>query len=110
MSTSGGQTSLQRKLAQPDRREWSDLGGLKHDGVPGRQRRSEAPAGDGHREVPRDDDTDDAQRLLERDVDPACHGDLLAEVPLGRGGVVVENVADVACLTASVADGVARIE
>ena len=42
----------------------------------------EAPAGDRHREVPRHDDADHAERLVEGDVDAAGHRDLPAEQPL----------------------------
>jgi hypothetical protein len=43
---------------------------------------------------------------VEGDVDAARHRDLPAEQPLGRGGVVGEDVADVPRLPAGVADGV----
>ena len=85
------------------------LGGLEHDGVAGGQRGREAPAGDRHREVPGHDDADHAERLVERHVDAAGHRDLPAEQPLGRAGVVVEAVADVAGLPARVAPGVAGV-
>ena len=52
---------------------------------------------------------DDAERLLERDVDAAGDRDLPAEQPLGRGRVVGQHVADVAGLPAGVADGVAGV-
>ena len=85
-----------------------ELGRLEHDGVAGGERGREAPARDRHREVPRHDDADDAERLLERHVEAAGDRDLPAEEPLRRRGVVVEHVADVARLPPGVADGVAR--
>ena len=64
------------------------------------------PAGDRHREVPRHDHADDAERLVEGDVEAAGHRDLPAEQPLRRRAVVGQHVADVARLPAGVADGV----
>ena len=87
--------------------------GLSTTVLPGRERRGEPPAGDRHREVPRHDHADDAERLLEGDVDAAGHRDLPAEQPLRRGRVVAEHVADVARLPAGVADrvpGVGHLE
>ena len=52
---------------------------------------------------------DDAERLVEGDVDAAGDRDLPAEHPLGRAGVVVQAVADVARLPARVAPGVAGV-
>ena len=46
---------------------------------------------------------------MEGDVDAARHRDLLADQPLRGGGVVVQDVADVARLPAGVADGVAGV-
>ena len=104
-----GQPGLERQLAEPDRGQRRQLGRLEDDGVAGGQRGREAPAGDRHREVPGHDDADDAERLVEGDVDAAGHRDLPAEQPLGRAGVVVEAVADVARLPARVAPGVAGV-
>ena len=83
--------------------------GLSTTVLPGRQGRREAPARDRHREVPGHDHPDHAERLAEGDVDPARHRDLPAEQPLRGGGVVVQDVADVAGLPAGVADGVAGV-
>jgi hypothetical protein len=58
----------------------------------GRERRAELPARNREREVPRDDEADDAERLAERHVDAARDGNRVAEQPLGRPGVVVEHV------------------
>ena len=84
-----GQPGLERQLAEPDRGQRGELGRLEHDRVAGGERRREAPAGDRHREVPRHDDADDAERLVEGDVDAAGDRDLPAEQPLGRRRVVV---------------------
>ena len=85
------------------------LGRLQDDRVAGGQGRREPPAGDRHREVPRHDDADDAERLLERHVEAAGDRDLPAEQPLRRRRVVAQDVADVAGLPARVADGVAGV-
>ena len=106
VKTPSGMPGLEGELAEPERGQRRQLGGLEHDGVAGGERGGEPPAGDRHREVPRHDDADDAQRLPERDVDAAGDRDLAAEVPLGRPGVVGEDVADVAGLPAGVADRV----
>ena len=66
-----GDAGLERELAEADRGERRELGRLEDDGAAGRERGREAPAGDRHGEVPRHDDADDADRLLERDVDAA---------------------------------------
>ncbi len=108
-----GQPGLERQLTQPHGGQGGELGGLEHDGVARREGGREPPAGDGHREVPRHDHADDAERLVERDVDAAGHRDLLAEQPLGRRAVVGQDVADVARLPAGVPDrvpGVAHLE
>ena len=47
--------------------------GLEHDAVAGRERGGQPPAGHRHREVPRHDDADDAEGLVERDVGAAGH-------------------------------------
>ena len=109
VNTPSGSPASSAELGEPDRRQRRDLGRLEHHGVAGRERRSETPAGDRHREVPRHDHADHAERLAERDVDAAGDRDLPAEEPLGRRGVVVEAVADVAGLPAGVADGVAGV-
>ncbi len=59
--------------------------------------------------VPRHDDPHDADGFVEREVDAAGHGYLLADVAFDAPGVVVEDVADVARLPARVANGVARV-
>ncbi len=59
---------LERELADAEGGHRGQLGRLEHDAVARGERRCEAPAGDRHREVPRDDHADDAERLLERHV------------------------------------------
>ena len=61
-----GQPGLERQLADPDRGQRRDLGGLEHDGVAGGQRGREAPAGDRHREVPRHDHAHHARAARRR--------------------------------------------
>ena len=80
------------------------VGGLQQHGVAGGERGREPPRRDRHREVPRHDHADDAERLVEGDVEPAGDRDLLADQPLGRAGVVVQDVADVPGLPARRAD------
>ena len=82
--------------------------GLAITGLPGGQGGRQPPAQDRHGEVPRHDQPDDADRLLERDVEAARHRDLLAGQPLRGGRVVAQHVADVARLPAGLADRVAR--
>ncbi len=90
--------------------ERSQLGRLEYDGVPGGQGRGEAPAGDGHREVPGDDDAHDTERLVEGHVEAARHRDLPAAVALGGARVELDDVAHVARLPARVPDHVAGVD
>ncbi len=104
-----GKPGLQRELAEPDRGQRRQFGRLQHHGVARRERGREAPAGDRHREVPRHDDADNAERLAKRDVDAARHRNLPSEHPLGRSGVVGQHIANVACLPTCIADRVPRV-
>lgn len=104
-----GQPCLQGEFGQPQGGQRGGLGGLEEYGVACRQRRRGAPGGDGHGEVPRGDDADDAERFEEGDVEPARDRDLAAGQALHSPGGVVEEVADVARLPAGVAEGVARL-
>ena len=104
-----GQARLERQLADAQRAERGQLGRLEDDGVAGGQGRGEAPAGDGHGEVPGHDDAHDPQRLVEGDVEAAGHRDLPAAVALGGAGVELEHVAHVARLPAGIADDVAGV-
>jgi hypothetical protein len=103
------QAGLPAELPETDRGQRRELGRLEDDGVAGGQCGSQAPAGDGHREVPRNDDADDPERLVERDVDAAGDRDLVAGHALGGRRVVVQDVADVARLPRGVAPGVAGV-
>ena len=108
-----GHPGLDDDLLELDCRERRQLGRLEDDGVACRQRRAELPRGDRQREVPGRDQADDAERLAERHVDAAVDRDRVAEQPLGRAGVVVEDVGDHADLAAGVGDrlaDVARLE
>ncbi len=104
--TSGGHAGLERELGEPDRGQRGQLGRLEHDGVAGGERGRESPRRDRHREVPRHDHADDAERLVEGDVDAVGDRDLLADQPFRRAGVVGDHVADVAGLPPRVADRV----
>ena len=103
-------TGLECELAESDGRQRSELGRLHHDGAPGCERGCEAPASDRHREVPRDDETDNAYRLLEGDVDAAGDRNLSAEEPLGSPRVVPQDIGDVVRLPSGIADCVTGIE
>ena len=103
------QPGLQGELGEPQRGQRGQLGRLEHDRVAGGERGREAPGRDRHREVPRHDHADHAERLVEGDVEAAGHRDLLADQPLRRRRVVGQHVADVAGLPAGVADGVPRV-
>ena len=105
-----GNAGLKCKLAKTDGGERSDLGGLEHHGAAGRKRRRESPAGDWHREVPRHDDADDTDRLLERHVDATGHRNLATEEALGGAAVVLQNIGDVVDLPPGIADGVAGVD
>ena len=107
--TPSGRPGFERQLADAQRAERGQLGRLEDDGVAGGQRRREAPAGDGHGEVPGHDHAHDTQRLVERDVDATGNRDLPTALALGCGGVELDHVAHVARLPAGVADHVARI-
>ena len=85
-----GKACLERQLADAQRAERRQLGRLEHDRVAGGQRRGEAPAGDGHGEVPGHDDAHHAERLVEGDVEAAGDGDLPAAVALGGAGVELD--------------------
>ncbi|CAB4928624.1 unannotated protein [freshwater metagenome] len=105
-----GDAGLEGKFAKPDGGERRDLCWLHDDGAAGRERRSETPAGDRHREIPGNDDAHDADRLLEGHVDATGDWDLPAEKPFGRPGVVSEHVRDVIRLPARIADRVAGVQ
>ena len=88
LEQSVGQPGLERELAEPDRGERRPLGGLEQHGVARGERGREPPRRDRHREVPRHDDADDAERLVEGHVEAAGDRDLLADQPLRARRVV----------------------
>ena len=104
-----GQARFEGELADADRGQGRDLGGFEDHGVPGCQGRGEAPPGDRHREVPGDDDTDNAERFGEGDVHSPVDGDLPTEEPLRHCRIVFEDIADVAGLPPGVPDRVSGV-
>ncbi len=103
-----GQAGLGRQLADPDGGQRGHLGRLGDHGVPRGQGRRHAPGQDRHREVPRHDQPDHADGLVEGDVQAAGHRNLPPGQPLGRGRVVVQDVADVPGLPAGLAERMTR--
>ena len=97
------------KLSDADRCQRREVGRLEDDRVARGKRRSEAPRGDWHREVPGHDDPDDADRLAEGDIHAPGYWDLAPEQPLRCSRVVRQHVADVARLPTRVRDRVTRI-
>ena len=77
--------------------------------LPARERRAELPRGDVEREVPRHDQTDDAERLAERHVDAARDRDRLAVMLVHRARVEVEDLRDHADLAARAGDRLACV-
>ncbi len=104
-----GDARLERELAEPQRRQRRQLCRLENDGVAARQRRSELPRRDVEREVPRDDQPDDAERLAECQVDAACDRDRLADVLVDCARVVVEDLGDHPDLAARSGDRLAHV-
>ena len=58
-----GHTRLGSQFGQPQQRERRDLRRLEDDRVAGGKGRGDLPGADHHREIPGDDDTDDAERF-----------------------------------------------
>ena len=83
--------------------------GLRTTVFAARERRPELPARDVRREVPGDDQPDDAERLAKRRRDTACDGDRLAAVLVDRAGVEVEDLRDHADLAARAGDRLADV-
>ena len=100
---------LEAQLAEPQRGERRQLGRLEDDRVATGERRPELPAGDVRREVPRDDEPDDAEWLTERGSDSAGHGDRLAAVLVDGSGVEVEDLRHHADLAARSGDRLAHV-
>src|SRR5262245_51954175 len=100
---------LEAELAEPERRERRQLGRLQDDGVAARERRTELPARDVRREVPRDDEPDDAERLAERGRNASRDRDRLAAVLVDGARVEVEDLRDHADLASRARDGLADV-
>ena len=92
-STPGRQSRFQRQLAEADGGERRLLGGLQHHGVADEQCRSDLPAGDDQRVVPRHDRRDHAERLAadQRQVIGPGGCDLVVEL-VGELGVVGDAI------------------
>ena len=93
-STPSGMPASSASSARRSGGEGSELGRLDHDRVAARERGAELPRCDVEREVPGDDQPDDAERLAERHVDAACDGNRLAVVLVDGACVEVEDVRD----------------
>ena len=104
-----GNPGIEDELAETDCRERRELGGLEDDGVRARERRPELPARDVRREVPGDDQSDDAERLAKRRRHTACDGDGLAPVLVDCAGVEVEDLCDHPDLAARTGDRLADV-
>src|SRR5581483_11943399 len=74
-----------------------------------RKRGPELPRRDVEREVPRNDQADDAERLAKRHVDTPGHRDRLAVVLVDRTGVEVEDLRHHADLAARACDRLADV-
>jgi hypothetical protein len=96
-------------FAEPQRRERRQLGGLEDDGVAAGERRSQLPARDVCREVPGDDEADDAERLPEGGRHAPSHGDRLPTVLVDRTGVEVEHLRHHPDLSARARDRLAHV-
>ena len=104
-----GDAGVERELGEPERREGRQLRGLEDDRVPAGERRPELPGGDVQREVPWDDQPDDAERLAKGHVDAAGDGDRLAVALVDGAGVEVEDVGDHGDLGAGAGDRLADV-
>src|SRR5215217_1817676 len=100
---------LARYALELDGCEGCELGGLENERVARRERRRHFPARDGKREVPRDDEPDDAQRLAERNIHAPGDRDGVAEQALGHPGVVVEGLGYHPHLAAGITYRLARV-
>src|SRR5438067_1050869 len=78
------QAGLEGDLAELDRRQRRQPGGLQHDRVPRREGGRHLPRSDRQREVPGHDQRHDPERLAERHVDAARDRDRLPQEPLRR--------------------------
>src|SRR5918993_907559 len=100
---------LTRYALELDGGEGRELGGLENERVSRRERRRHLPARDGEREIPGNDEPDDAQRFAERHVHPTGDGYGVAEQALGHTGVVVERLGHHPHLAAGITDRLTRV-
>ena len=108
-TTPSGIPASRQSSPSLQRGERRQLRRLEDDRVAARERRPELPARDVRREVPRDDEPDDAERLAERRGDTAGDRDRLAAVLVDRAGVEVEHLRDHADLAARPRDRLADV-
>ena len=104
-----GDPGLEAELGEPQRGERRQLCRLEHDGVPARERRPELPARDVEREVPGDDEPDDAERLAERRRYAAGDRDRVATMLVHGARVEVEDLRDHPDLAACAGDRLADV-
>src|SRR5215218_4943926 len=104
-----GDAGLERYAPELHGGKRRELGWLEDERVARRESRSHLPARYGEREVPGDDEPDDAQWLTERNVDAPRDRNGVAEQFLGHPRVVVEGLRHHLHLGAGVADGLARV-
>ena len=106
--------ALQADLTEPERGERCQRGGLDEDRVAGGQRGSDLPGGKHDREVPRDDRSDDPERLADGVVEGSgVGGEGLSEQLVDGPGVVPERPCRECDLVARLADrltDIARLE
>src|SRR5262245_37915029 len=104
------ETCLESKFAKADGAKRREAGGLEDNSISAGERRPEFPGGDYHREVPRDNQPDHAERLPQREIQSGL-GDIdrFAEELVGGTGIVPQRVGDVIRLPARVADGLSYI-
>ncbi len=100
---------LGRQLTEPERAQRRPLGGFHQYRVARGQGGRDAPGRDHHREVPRCDHADHAQRFVEGDVEPAGDGNLLAGQAFRATGIERQHVADVAGFPFGRCDRVSRV-
>ncbi len=101
---------LDQQLAEHERGDGGQRSGLDDHRVAARERRGGLPARDQQREVPRDDERTDADRLAQHDVEARVrHGDDLAEVLVRRTREVLEGPCRGLDLPTGVADRLPRV-
>ena len=111
LNTPGGHAGLAGQFAEADPRQRRLLGRLEHDAVAHQQRRSQLPAADDQRVVPRHDRPDHPERLAadEGEVIRAGRGHLVVEL-VGELGVVLDAVGAVGDIDVHrVGDGLADV-